>query len=404
MTGNRTTGTGTAAGPGPGTQPPRRPPPFGSERPIRRPTPEEIDRRGDEIFQQSIADLSRRLAAQAAQQATADPRAEAEKRRAALLAYNLARKRRLKMAGGAGGLALAAGCVAWFVVSIGTSSPEDTASASAAPAATRIETASLAPSPATSAPAPAAAPSAPAASSPPTVPPAAAVPSTAAAPSMSAAPDPSPAPSASAAPSTTGAPATLPPALPSPATPAPSAAAPPPSQPADAPSSAPAAVATQSPPLPARAAPRPPSPPPGVVSARAEADAGVAARGQASPDTASDSAPAPDGAPLQRAEIREVQTKLYTFGFNPGPIDGAPGPMTDSAAKQYRVDRGLPQTGAVDRALLEQLRQDPTPPVAQAPPPVRRHATRAYVQRNDPFEPLRQAGDRFSRWLQSLGR
>jgi peptidoglycan hydrolase-like protein with peptidoglycan-binding domain len=110
--------------------------------------------------------------------------------------------------------------------------------------------------------------------------------------------------------------------------------------------------------------------------------------------------------PLQRKEINEIQTRLYTFGFNPGPIDGSPGPMTQIAAMRYRAERKLPQTDAINRELLEALRQDPAPQVAQAPPPPRPASQRTYyTQRrsDDPFESLRIAGDKFGRWLQSLG-
>ena len=100
-----------------------------------------------------------------------------------------------------------------------------------------------------------------------------------------------------------------------------------------------------------------------------------------------------------------MQAKLYTFGFNPGPIDGADGPMTHAAATHYEADRGLPQTGEVDRALLETLRQDPAPQVAALPPPPPRRMSHGYARRSDdPFAPIRAAGDRLGRWLQSLGR
>jgi peptidoglycan hydrolase-like protein with peptidoglycan-binding domain len=112
--------------------------------------------------------------------------------------------------------------------------------------------------------------------------------------------------------------------------------------------------------------------------------------------------------PLGRDEIREVQTKLLSFGFNPGPLDGTAGPMTRNAATRYQQDRGQPQTGMVDRPLLEQLRQDPTPPVAvaqrAAPSGVQRAAYARRGQSSDPFESLRAAGDRLGRWMQSLTR
>src|SRR5690348_12085836 len=98
---------------------PGKAPPSGS-RPIRRPTPEEVDSHGDELFKQSIAGLSRRLGERAAQ--SADPRAEAEARRVALRAYELARARRLKWGLGAGASAIAAVGIACFVVALGSPS------------------------------------------------------------------------------------------------------------------------------------------------------------------------------------------------------------------------------------------------------------------------------------------
>jgi hypothetical protein len=118
--------------------------------------------------------------------------------------------------------------------------------------------------------------------------------------------------------------------------------------------------------------------------------------------------PSPEQAPLRRDEVREVQTKLRSFGFNPGPLDGAAGPMTLAAVGRYQQDRGQQQTSTVDRDLLEQLRQDPAPPVA-APPPVAQRVAQPSPSRptnssgtrsSDPFEPFRNALDRFDRWAQ----
>jgi hypothetical protein len=119
--------------------------------------------------------------------------------------------------------------------------------------------------------------------------------------------------------------------------------------------------------------------------------------------------PAPDVNALRVDEVKELQAKLRAFGFNPGPIDGVAGPNTQSAAARYRQARGQPQTNAVDRPLLEQLRQDPAPPVAQrpvaqyAPRPDTRPTTAPAPRRSaDPFEPLRAAGDRIGRWFESM--
>ncbi len=114
---------------------------------------------------------------------------------------------------------------------------------------------------------------------------------------------------------------------------------------------------------------------------------------------------------LQRDAVREVQAKLYSFGFNPGPLDGAAGPMTQAAIARYRESRGQPQTDLVDRDLLEQLRQDPAPLVVAkqvaprtAPPSSGRATNSSNARSSDPFEPVRAAANRFEQWVQSLGR
>jgi hypothetical protein len=119
-------------------------------------------------------------------------------------------------------------------------------------------------------------------------------------------------------------------------------------------------------------------------------------------------APAPEPAPSTAAalpeplvgeEIREIQKRLQGFGFNPGPADGVAGRMTTNAVMAYQQNRGQAQTGDIDRDLLDQLRQDPAPQVAQAPP--QRTAQRARTQAS-----ARRAGplDQLGRWLDSLVR
>ena len=66
-------------------------------------------------------------------------------------------------------------------------------------------------------------------------------------------------------------------------------------------------------------------------------------------------------AALPGAEVREIQTLLQGFGFDPGPIDGAAGAKTQEAARRYRQSRGGDDTGAIDRRLLDALRHDPAP-------------------------------------------
>jgi hypothetical protein len=137
---------------------------------------------------------------------------------------------------------------------------------------------------------------------------------------------------------------------------------------------------------------------PAVVPAAAQAAA--AAESQQAPVE-----PAPNQTPLQRDEAREVQARLRSFGFNPGRVDGVPGAMTEGAVMHYQQDRGQPQTGKVDRELLEQLRQDPAPQIVQrAAGPYARPTRSPGARRSDPFEPVRAAGNSLGKWLESLVR
>ena len=160
-------------------------------------------------------------------------------------------------------------------------------------------------------------------------------------------------------------------------------------------------VATPIPALPDPASPSPaPSPSPAINVAYAPAV--VPAAVQAAPAADSQQAlaeMAPNEAPLRRDEAREVQARLRSFGFNPGPVDGDPGAMTEGAIRRYQQNRRQPQTGKVDRELLEQLRHDPAPKIVQrtAGPYARPTPSR----RANPFESVRAAGDRLGQWLNS---
>ncbi|WP_139374193.1 peptidoglycan-binding domain-containing protein [Enhydrobacter aerosaccus] len=324
----------------------------------RPPLQEQVDPEAEARFKKSIADLSRRLSERAAQQADVDPKAEVEARRRAARAYFSTRARRWKMVLGTAGAATAAACIAWLVVMIAAPPDSETADVAAAqPARPPIQTADLAPTP-NSLPSP---PSGSVAATPPVDPPASV-----------AKRDPTP--------------LTPPPAMPV----APPPVAPPPV------SSAPVA------PLPSPS-PRDPSlsplepavavaPPPASVTATDSAPVATA------PFDPSAQAPAP----LRSEEVREAQGRLRSFGFNPGPVDGTPGPMTRAAIMHYQQERGLQQTGQLDRDLLDQLRRDPAPQLAVRPdpPPRPRYATRSA----DPFAPLQQIGDSITRWFQSIGR
>jgi hypothetical protein len=281
--------------------------------------------------------LSRQLDEWSAHQQEVDPVAVKAERRAALIAYDRARSRRVRVllgfaigAAAAAAIALLAPMLDWHF---------DPLSAARSDPAPSVDVATSQPS---AAPDPALAPAPPQ--------PAAALPAAAPAPPESTALAPAP----SAPPESTAA------------------------SPASPPASAPAA-----------------EPP-----AAAKADA--ATGGQPTP---ADAAPSPP--PLNRDEVREVQARLRALGFNPGPIDGAAGAMTTGAVAHYQQARGQSQTGTVDRELLAQLRQDPAP---QPAPRVARSETAPQstrppaARRSDPFEPVRVAGDRIGRWLESMVR
>jgi hypothetical protein len=168
-----------------------------------------------------------------------------------------------------------------------------------------------------------------------------------------------------------------------------------------------AATPTAAPPDPASPSSALSSPPPATSVAYAPAVVPAAAQAAAA---AADSQPAPvepapNQTPLQRDEAREVQERLRSFGFNPGRVDGVAGAMTEGAVIRYQQDRGQPQTGKVDRELLEQLRQDPAPQIVQRPAgPYARPTPSPGPRRSDPFAPVRAAGDRLGQWLDSRAR
>jgi hypothetical protein len=147
---------------------------------------------------------------------------------------------------------------------------------------------------------------------------------------------------------------------------------------------------------------------PAPAASAADTPAAEPATAETAQAAASQAAPVngtPNPAPLQRDDVREIQAKLRSFGFNPGPVDGNPGRMTEGAVRRYQQDRGQPQTGEIDNALLQQLRQDPAPPaVQQVAQRAARPARSPGPRRSDPFESVRAAGNRFGQWMDSLVR
>jgi len=53
--------------------------------------------------------------------------------------------------------------------------------------------------------------------------------------------------------------------------------------------------------------------------------------------------------------VRAAQLYLGYLGFAPGPVDGVAGPRTLSALNQFQTQYGLPQTAAIDAAVVSQL-------------------------------------------------
>lgn len=60
---------------------------------------------------------------------------------------------------------------------------------------------------------------------------------------------------------------------------------------------------------------------------------------------------------LTRDEIGEVQAWLRAYNFYPGPVDLIAGPRTFAAVKAFETAQQLPETGNLNRALLEALRR-----------------------------------------------
>ncbi len=53
--------------------------------------------------------------------------------------------------------------------------------------------------------------------------------------------------------------------------------------------------------------------------------------------------------------VREVQRHLSALGYDVGAIDGAVGPRTRQAIREYEAARGMPPTGRPTKEFLERL-------------------------------------------------
>ncbi len=62
------------------------------------------------------------------------------------------------------------------------------------------------------------------------------------------------------------------------------------------------------------------------------------------------------GALSRTTMIAEAQRLLEGLGYNPGAVDGSPGPRTETAIIAFQRAQAMPETGRVDTTLLERLR------------------------------------------------
>lgn len=54
-------------------------------------------------------------------------------------------------------------------------------------------------------------------------------------------------------------------------------------------------------------------------------------------------------------DVRELQTKLQSLGYNVGPIDGIFGPLTERAVRQFQKDNRLKVDGIVGPQTYDML-------------------------------------------------
>lgn len=67
--------------------------------------------------------------------------------------------------------------------------------------------------------------------------------------------------------------------------------------------------------------------------------------------------------------VRELQRLLVAAGYDPGPVDGIFGPLTDAAVRQFQRNMGLRDDGLVGATTWVALKQaQPAPPKPEPPP------------------------------------
>ncbi len=60
---------------------------------------------------------------------------------------------------------------------------------------------------------------------------------------------------------------------------------------------------------------------------------------------------------LSRSTVKEMQTILYSMGFDVGTPDGVAGRKTRAAVTEFQREHGLPASGELDRATIKKLRE-----------------------------------------------
>jgi len=56
-----------------------------------------------------------------------------------------------------------------------------------------------------------------------------------------------------------------------------------------------------------------------------------------------------------RAIVADAQQRLKQLGYNPGPVDGIPGPRTEAAIRQFQRQTGLAPTGQISESLVVRM-------------------------------------------------
>lgn len=89
--------------------------------------------------------------------------------------------------------------------------------------------------------------------------------------------------------------------------------------------------------------------------------------GEDVPREPEDSAQTP--APASARLFRDAQEELKRLGYYPGPVDGIWGPLSHAALEDFQREQGLDPKGIVTPAVLERLRQTPSPVSVRRPQP-----------------------------------